>query len=153
MPRKVLILIDWYLPGYKAGGPIQSCVNIVKHFKDEFDFRVVTSDRDLGDEEAYASVTVDEWNILDDETKVFYFSPEAQQLVRLLRIIKEVDPDVIYMNSMFSKFFTLYPLLLSKMRLVKSKMVVAPRGMLGKGALAIKAAKKESFLKTAKLLQ
>ena len=29
MKQKVLIFIDWFAPGYKAGGPITSNVNIV----------------------------------------------------------------------------------------------------------------------------
>ncbi|CAN5434615.1 hypothetical protein BH10BAC1_BH10BAC1_14720 [soil metagenome] len=29
--KKVLIFIDWYLPGYKAGGPRQSVANLVAH--------------------------------------------------------------------------------------------------------------------------
>jgi hypothetical protein len=30
---KVLVFIDWYLPGYKAGGPIQSVANIISQLK------------------------------------------------------------------------------------------------------------------------
>lgn len=35
---KVLIFIDWFAPGYKAGGPITSNVNIVEHLSDKLDF-------------------------------------------------------------------------------------------------------------------
>jgi len=26
--KKILVFIDWYLPGYKAGGPVRSMANI-----------------------------------------------------------------------------------------------------------------------------
>ncbi len=38
MKPKVLIFIDWFTPGYKAGGPTTSNVNIVNHLSDDFDF-------------------------------------------------------------------------------------------------------------------
>lgn len=42
---KVLIFIDWFAPGYKAGGPITSNVNIVEHLSDKLDFYVITSSK------------------------------------------------------------------------------------------------------------
>ena len=47
--KKILIFIDWFLPGYKAGGPIQSVVNLINHLGHEYDFDVVTSNKDLGE--------------------------------------------------------------------------------------------------------
>ena len=44
--KKILIFIDWYLPGYKAGGPIQSVANLVANLKEEFEFSIVTRDTD-----------------------------------------------------------------------------------------------------------
>jgi len=34
--KKILVLQDWYYPGFKAGGPIKSIRNIVNNLKDEF---------------------------------------------------------------------------------------------------------------------
>ena len=48
--KKVLIAIDWYLPGYKAGGPIRSCASIINCLKNDFDFAVITSDTDFSDD-------------------------------------------------------------------------------------------------------
>ncbi len=45
----ILAFIGHYLPGYKAGGPIRTLENMVDALGDEFEFRIVTSDRDLGD--------------------------------------------------------------------------------------------------------
>ena len=35
---KVVICYDYFLPAYKAGGPIQSISNIVKNLHDFYDF-------------------------------------------------------------------------------------------------------------------
>ena len=40
---KVLILCDWYEPGYKAGGPIQSITNLIIALENKYTFKVVTS--------------------------------------------------------------------------------------------------------------
>ena len=39
---KVLVFIDWYLPGYKAGGPVRSLANLVDHLRGRVDFHIVT---------------------------------------------------------------------------------------------------------------
>ena len=44
--KKILVFIDWYLPGFRAGGPIRSCANLISHLSDEFDFNIVTTDTD-----------------------------------------------------------------------------------------------------------
>ena len=49
MPRPIILsFAGHYLPGYKAGGPIRSIANMVDQLGDEFDFRIVAGDRDLG---------------------------------------------------------------------------------------------------------
>ena len=50
---KILILVDYFVPGFKAGGPIQSIRYIVDHLNKEFDLRIVTRDRDMGDSHSY----------------------------------------------------------------------------------------------------
>lgn len=144
--KKVVVLIDWYLPGYKAGGPIQSVASMVACMKDVFDFAIITSDTDAGTTEPYPNIESNEWNILADGTRVYYFSKEEKKFSTLKKIILKEQADVIYLNSLFSVFFTLYPLRIRKYFMPSRKTVLAPRGMLGKGALQIKASKKKLFL-------
>ena len=42
-----MLFSDWYEPGFRAGGPIRSCVNFVQHMQDQYKILVFTSDRDL----------------------------------------------------------------------------------------------------------
>lgn len=145
--KKILVFIDWYLPGYKAGGPIQSCANIISHLKDQYDFSVVTSDTDYTDHTPYRNVKSNEWNVLGD-TPVFYCSGSFVDRVKYIRsIIKNDTYDVIYFNSFFSIFFTILPLVLLWLNKRNAKVILAPRGMLANGALSIKPFKKFFFIK------
>lgn len=147
--RKILVFIDWYLPGFKAGGPIRSCANMVAHLSREYDFFIVTRDTDYMDSTSYPDVKKDAWNKLDDGSQVYYISKENVGKNTFQKIISFVNPDIIYLNGIFSYRFTILPLKLADKK--KIKTIVAVRGMLAPGALAIKAMKKKIFLSYAKL--
>ncbi len=148
--KHILVCIDWYLPGYKAGGPIRSCANIVAALKDDFYFSVITSDTDFSDETPYSNVKSNTWNFTEDGTRVYYFSKDNLSYEAISKVIKEEKPDILYMNSFFSEQFTLYPLLYSKGNI--PNVIIAPRGMLGKGALQLKSFKKKIFIWAMRLL-
>jgi glycosyltransferase involved in cell wall biosynthesis len=152
MKKKILVSIDWYLPGYKAGGPIKSCANIIRQLKDEFDFSVITSDTDFSDTQPYPHVKPNEWNILEDGTRVFYFSGSNSTYDAMKAVIEQENPDVLYMNSFFSRNFTLLPLKIVRKSRMKCQCIIAPRGMLGAGALAIKPLKKLAFISWSKMV-
>ncbi|MDX1351088.1 MAG: glycosyltransferase [Putridiphycobacter sp.] len=147
--KKILICVDWYTPGFKAGGPIRSVANMVEEFKKDYDFYILTSAYDLGDYKPYKNVVLNQWH---DQNGVFikYLDKSCLNYPTIKGNIYEVDPDVMYLNSLFSKNFTLYPLRFA--RKFSKKVVLAPRGMLGKGALEIKQSKKQIFLSIAKIL-
>lgn len=150
--KKLLVFVDWFLPGYKAGGQIQSCANLTYALKDDMEVYVVTSDRDLGDTHTYNNIQADTWLHHDKGIRVQYLSPARITYKNLQHVIKEVNPDCIYLNSMFSYKFTILPLIAASRSKAKSKIVLAPRGMLHKGALQFKNAKKQSFLRLFKYL-
>lgn len=150
--KKILISIDWYLPGYKAGGPIRSCASIISCLKNDFDFAVITSDTDFSDDKPYEGIKSDTWNILPDGTRVFYFSKNNFSQKSLREVIQKEKPDILYMNSFFSQDFTLKPLKIARKYLPECKCIIAPRGMLGAGALAIKPLKKLAFISLSKML-
>ncbi len=143
--KRILVFADWFSPGYKAGGPITSVVNFVEQLKDRFDLFVFTSDRDLGDVEAYPGIEADQW-ISRSNYSVFYASPGQRGRQLVWRIIEEVKPDVIYLNSMYSLDFTVFPLLYKRISGNGCRMILSPRGMLRSSALAIKPLKKQIFL-------
>lgn len=142
MKKRILVFIDWFDPGYKAGGPIRSAVNFVKHMQHDYDVYVFTTDRDLGSAQAYADILVDTWLNYDEAAKVFYASPGKLQYNFIKQVLQQIQPHYVYLNSMYSRFFTIYPLLIGG----KHQTVLAPRGMLKDSAIQFKPIKKKLFL-------
>lgn len=153
MRKKPIVLItsDWFLPGFKAGGPIKSVANIIDQLHSEFDFLLVTSDRDLNDDKPYPDIDTDKW-IDRGHYSIIYLSPEKQDKATFAEILDEKKPDVLYLNSLFSVNFTLMPLRVNKKRRSPARVILAPRGMLGEKALSIKPLKKKIFLNASRLL-
>jgi glycosyltransferase involved in cell wall biosynthesis len=150
--KKILVLTDWYEPGYKAGGPIRSCVNFVNHMRDDYTIYVFTSDRDLGDPGPYENIKTNSWFSKDGKVYRYYGSPDRLNWQNIRGQLKAIQPDFIYLNSMFSLNFTIYPLLISRLYKLDARVVLSPRGMLRESAIRFKTAKKMLFLKGLRLL-
>lgn len=146
--KRILICMDWYEPGFKAGGPIRSVANLVNELKGEFEFYILTSAFDLGETEPYPDIELDQW-FDKDGVMVKYMSRGNMKASAVKGNILEIDPDILYLNSLFSKLYTLVPMSLVK----KIPIIIAPRGMLGAGALEIKKLKKTFFLKITKMVR
>ena len=143
--KTILILCDWFLPGYLAGGPIQSIATLTKQLGDAIDFKIITTDRDFKSKKPYENIAINTWTNYDGRA-VFYISPENMNSEFVLKLIKETPHDIIYMNSLYSRLFTIFPLKWKLQKKIHSKIVLAPRGMLRDRALAVKPLKKHLFL-------
>ena len=141
----ILVFIDWFYPAYKAGGPVKSVFNLVQALQGDFQFSIVTSNCDVDGE--VLDVVANEWTEFQG-IKVIYLSKEQQKRKVYQKLFEEVQADFVYYNSLFSKNFTLKPFRVFKR--YKCPQIIAPRGMLGKGALAIKPLKKKAFLNYSK---
>jgi len=150
--RKILLFADWYEPGYKAGGPIRSCVNFVHNMESEYSVYVFTTDRDLGSNEPYKNVETDKWIVFSNSVYVYYCSPQKLSWSNIRKQIVSLNADFIYLNSMFSKYFTIYPLLIIRFNKIKSKIILSPRGMLRDSAIQFKTFKKKTYLMLSKIL-
>lgn len=150
---KVLTFIAWYLPGYKGGGPIQTLANMVNHLKKEVSFNIITSDCDLGEEEPYDSVISNEWQKNSSNVDIYYLSKKNYSFLSLYKVIKSSEQDIIYFNSFFSYVYTIKPLLLRYFGFFPNvPVVIGPRGEFSKGALALKAFKKQIYIKLVKAI-
>jgi len=141
----IIVFINNYLPGVKAGGPVRSIANLVEHLGNKFNFKIITSDRDLGDKTAYSNIDVDKWNTVGNAS-VFYMSPKYKNMKSMLRILKETPHDVIYINSFFNFIFSVVPLIMYKLKLVKKPVIIAPRGELMDGSIRIRYVKKKIYM-------
>ena len=146
LKSKVLIFIDWFLPGDKAGGPIRSCANLMDYLGNDFDFSVVTRDTDYTEIKSYSGITSDAWNILPDGKRVYYISANQLNKETISKLLSEEKYDVVYLNGIWSQAFTAWPMKQLKKSKFKGKVIVAARGMLAPSALAIKETKKKMYL-------
>jgi glycosyltransferase involved in cell wall biosynthesis len=149
--KKILVFIDWYLPGYKAGGPIRSMANMISNLKEEYCFYVVCRNTDYLENIPYKNIKPGEWNQLSDNENVYYIDNSSLSSKSLKRIIKSENFDLVYINGVYSYYFSILPLILSK-KLRFKKIIVAPRGMLSNQAFSSKKLKKAVFIKLAKIL-
>ncbi|MDX2248421.1 MAG: glycosyltransferase [Bacteroidia bacterium] len=143
----IMILIDWFAPGFRAGGPIRSCVNLALALQKDCEIFVVTTDTDLGEDEPYREIESDQWIDYSERVKVWYFSRKGLRMNRLESLLREIAPDFVYLNSMFSVPFTIWPLWLMVRGRTEAKIILAPRGMLKPAALAYNPLKKQVYLK------
>jgi glycosyltransferase involved in cell wall biosynthesis len=147
---KIVIFADFFLPGHKAGGPIRTLANIVDHLGDDFEFCILTRDRDLGDTAPYQNIIVGAWNKVG-KAQVYYCPPRHIGFNTILNTLQLCEKDIIYLNSFFSPQFTIKPLLLRRLRLIPDRpLVIAPRGEFSSGALGLKSFKKRVYIAAAK---
>jgi len=150
--RQILVFMDWFLPGYKAGGPIRSVANLVRALSDDFDFYIVTRNTDLSDDKPYKEIEPNKWH-LRYGAHIYYLSADNYSKDKIKTLIGERNYDVLYLNSLYSSQYALNPLRIRNKHFPDLKTVLAPRGMLGAGALQNKSLKKAIFLKTTKIFQ
>jgi glycosyltransferase involved in cell wall biosynthesis len=152
--RHILTFVGSYLPGYKAGGPIRTLSNMVESLSDDYVFKIITRDRDLGDDHPYPGIKQNEWNEVG-HSQVYYLDYANLSFLNIIRLVKKTPYDVIYFNSFFSWDFTIKPLLLRWIKLIPptTPIVVAPRGEFSAGALALKTFKKKLYISTVKILR
>ena len=83
------MFVGYYLPGFKSGGPVRTISNMVEWLGDEFDFKIITSNCDLGDTKPYPKQ-----GLLDAE--VLYVSQRDMTFKNLRRYIFGINPNLIY---------------------------------------------------------
>ena len=145
--KKLLILVDWFAPGFKAGGPIQSCINLCTALKEDYIIYVLTTDTDHGESEAYKGIACDTW-LHNDEfgVDIYYLKRKTLKAAQIAQQIAFVDAHFIYLNHLFSPYFVVFPLWLKYTNRIGGKFVVCPRGALYDSALSLKSYKKKPLL-------
>jgi len=145
--KKLLIITRWYLPAVKSGGTVRSLTALVNGLKDDFAITLLTSDRDLGATKPYENIELDRLT-KHNGTPIVYLS--QLNITSMEKYIKNIKPDIIYVNSFFD-ITTQIMMFLKLKGKIKTKIILAPRGELATGALSIKATKKKLYLSFYKL--
>ena len=148
----ILIICDYYLPGFESGGAMRTIVNMTDRLGDEFDFKIITRDHDGPlNRTPYRGVRVGEWNAVGN-ADVYYLDASDVHMSSLRRLVKETAPAAIYVNSFFSPL-TIFVLMLRRLKRIRATPVIlAPEGEFSPGALSLKSVKKKLYIRAAKLL-
>lgn len=147
----ILVFVGHYRPGFKAGGILRSIENLVDHLHREFQFMIVTRDRDLGDDQPYPNIRHCEWQVLKN-ARVYYLAPSDESLQKIRRVVRETPHDLIYLNSFFEPL-TIRVLFNRKLsRTEHAPIVLAPRGEFAWASLRQRYPKKAVFMALARTI-
>lgn len=144
--KKILISTPWFLPAFRAGGPIRSIANLVNSYEGA-EFFIFTSDTDITGA-ALENIHRGKWVKWNNHTHVWY-ATDGKVSHEMTRQVELLKPDVIFMIGLYSWHFTIVPLLYCKAPL----KIISVRGMLYPEALSQKKWKKRIFLRAFKLLE
>lgn len=144
---KIFITIPWFLPAFRAGGPIQSIANLVKEFHEDVEYLIFCGDTDLNGAEL-ENIETNKWTRLNEHTHVWYAAHEkiSDTLVKQVEIQK---PNLLFIIGMYSWHYNIVPMMFCK----GPKKILSTRGMLHPAALSQKKWKKKIYLRVFKLFE
>jgi glycosyltransferase involved in cell wall biosynthesis len=142
---RITIFTRSYPPAYLAGGPARSLHGLVETLAADFRFSVVTSAFDGPVGGLMTSVTVDRWTRFG-HAATWYELGRRRRPWQAAALLRTTRPQVVYLNSLFDFRFSILPLLATRLMPRQVPVVLAPRGELAGGALALSRAKKRLFI-------
>ena len=150
-PMKALAFLDYFTPAFKAGGPIRVFEAAASASSPDHALAIVTQDHDWGESEPLVGIVRNQW--LDfSSARVFYTSAENQGFFSIRKLLRSERPDVVHLNSLFSRTWTLKILLLRRFGLTFGiRILLSPHGELAPSALAIKPLRKRVFVAFGKI--
>jgi glycosyltransferase involved in cell wall biosynthesis len=141
-----------YPPAYLAGGPARSVHALVETLHEDFAFAVITPAFDGSARQTMESVEPGRWST-SGQVRIWYEASRRIAPRTVATLIRQSRPQVIYLNSFFDYRFTVLPLLAARVTARRARILLAPRGELSPGALALKRRKKRVFISVFKLLR
>lgn len=126
---KILIIIGGFFPGKKFGGPPVSVDNFCKLLRDD-ECYIYTYNHEMGTLEPYSGILTDTW-INRNSYQIKYVNQSDYCKKEFERAIREIRPDMIYLQGLFQSCILPCLELAKKMNL---KVLLAPRGELCSGA-------------------
>ncbi len=139
----VLIVMDHYLPGRLAGGPVTTVANLVSRLGTQLRFLIMTQRFDL-DGQGYEGITNGDLRRVGN-ADVLYFDRAAYTPDQVAALLARHRVPCLYLNSFFS-VMTIRCLFKQRLRRMTRRLILAPRGEFSPGALSLKRGKKRAYL-------
>lgn len=146
--RTIAILCGRYLPGYKDGGPVRTLINLINCLGKEYNFIIITNDRDHGDNEPYKGIKYTEPNKVAHAT-VWYLKPNGFTFTTIRKLTRNAD--LIYVCGPYDDY-AYKALILKRIGKISQPVVVAAMGSFSEGAYGIKNHKKTIYINLCKLI-
>lgn len=109
----------------------------------------------MGETQSLKGIEINTWTNWESKAKVYYWKYGWSEKDQLKTIFSTVDPDVVFINGIYSLYFNLLPLWYAvgykKIKATLS-VILSARGMLHAGALSQKSFKKKIYLLVFRLL-
>jgi glycosyltransferase involved in cell wall biosynthesis len=144
----ILLISDYFLPGFKGGGPIKSIENLSLKIQNFSRMIILTKDRDFADDSQYKGIVSGRLTKYNCHNVIY---ERRINIFSILKYIKSEDVDLIWINSFFSSY-SVSVLILKKVGLIDLPIILSPRGELSSGALSLKNKKKNLFLYMSSLI-
>jgi len=136
----MLVFCDYFKPGYKAGGPISSIVNLMSVIEDKFSITVITRNNDYSSKKKYS----DKEKQFSRKYNIHYCNHYLHLILTCLRP-SLLTSKKIYINSFFSVQYSFFPLVVFSFFLRK-KVFISSRGEFANSAIK-NSFKKRVFIK------
>lgn len=148
--KKILIISDSINSQKIGGGARTSIINFIATFKEDFDLAYISLEF-LGRK----NYTLEK-NPLVDDVEGFYPLGKLSFTLFLIKRIIGRDDKIFYLNGFYSKYGSFLPLILIKLFgffVTVPQLVIAPRGGVSSGAMALKVKRKIIYFRFLKLFR
>ncbi len=142
--NRILVLIPYYKPGFRSGGPQRTLENIVDAYGANEKIYIYTQNFDLGETVSYKGILTNKWVKVDD-AYVMYSKKEDYCGKTLKKFYNKFD--TIYSCGLFEINSINLLILHRKMKKKNKNIVIASMGVFSEGAMKSKILKKKMFLK------
>lgn len=129
--KKICIPIGGYFPSPNSGGPAVSVENFCELLGEEYSCYIITNTK-KGKKEAEKEGLLERWNVRG-KAKVYYFQQNHMKWHYIKDVMEDIEPDVLYLQSLFNAKFTIPCLVCAKKMGIP--VILAPRGELHPEAL------------------
>lgn len=144
----VVVLSDYFPPASRSGGPLRSIPAILRSEAADARVSVLTRDRDFGVRGRFTTEQIKRADQDLPRVTVHRFHGLRQPWALWRALRRELAPGyLLYVNSLLSPVYSLWPLVLMRFRAVRRcRVLLTPRGELAPAALATKSTKKKVAL-------
>jgi glycosyltransferase involved in cell wall biosynthesis len=144
----ILTCMGPYWPNAGSNGPIKSLVNLAEALGQEFHFKIIGRDRPYGAATAESPVETWKWRDGPGGSSVLRIPAPEFGLRVMHRVVAETPHDMLYLNSFFDREVSIPPLLNRRLQFARAHkpLLIAPRGELAPGSLAIKPTRKTAYI-------